>query len=79
MLQKQVVTAGKIYVDQGRRIAREVLQVSGKIITFYNYHLDTGKSCGSPSECTVRDFMRWACDEASEAELAFLKIRHSEG
>jgi hypothetical protein len=79
MLQKQDVTAGKTYVDQGRRIAREVLQVSGKIITFYNYHLDTGNSCGSPSECTVQDFMRWACDEASEAELAFLRVRRSEG
>ena len=46
-----------------------------KIVTFYNYHLDTGNSCGSPSESTVQDFMRWADDEASPAELVFLQAR----
>ena len=76
MLQNQDVIVGKFYVNQGRRIAREVLQTSEKIITFNNYHLDTGNSCGSPSECTVQDFMRWANDEASAAELAFLQDRH---
>jgi hypothetical protein len=76
MLQMQDVIVGKFYVDQGRRIAREVLQAGEKIITFNNYHLDTGNSCGSPSECTIRDFMRWANDEASPAELAFLQVHH---
>ena len=75
MLRNQDVIVGKFYVDQGRRIAREVLQTSKKIITFNNYHLDTGNSCGSPSECTVQDFMRWANDEASPAELAFFQDR----
>lgn len=75
MLQKQDVIVGKIYVNQGRRIAREVLRAGEKIITFNNYHLDTGNSCGSPSESTVQDFMRWADDEASPAELAFLQAR----
>jgi len=76
MLQKQDVIAGKIYVDQGRRIARQVLRASEKIVIFNNYHLDTGNSCGSPSECTVLDFIRWANDEASPAERAFLQGRH---
>lgn len=77
MLQKQDLIVGKFYVNQGRRIAREVLRTSDRIITFNNYHLDTGNSCGSPSECTVQDFMRWANDEASPAELAFLQVRHA--
>lgn len=76
MLRKQDVIVGKFYVNQGRRIAREVLRAGEKTITFNNYHLDTGNSCGSPSECTVQDFMRWANDEASPAELAFLQVRH---
>jgi hypothetical protein len=75
MLRKQDVIVGKFYVNNGRRIAREVLRTSEKTITFNNYHLDTGNSCGSPSECTVQDFMRWANDEASPAELAFLQNR----
>ncbi len=78
MLQKRDVTAGKIYVDQGRRIAREVLRTGEKIVLFNNYHLDTGNSCGSPSECTVQDFVHWASDEASPSELAFLQARHAE-
>ncbi len=74
MLQKQDVIVGKFYVNQGRVIAREVLQASGKIVTFYNYHLDTGNSCGSSSECTIQDFVRWAYDEASPDELAALQV-----
>ncbi len=76
MLQKQDLIAGKFYVDQGRRIALEVLRAGEKIILFNNYHLDTGNSCGSPCECTVQDFVRRACDEASKSELAFLKVHH---
>ncbi len=75
MLQEQDVIVGKIYVNQTRGIAREVLRASEKIVLFNNYHLDTGNSCGSPCECTVQDFMRWANDEASPAELAFLQVR----
>lgn len=78
MLQMQDVIVGKIYVNQGRRIAREVLRAGEKIVLFNNYHLDTGNSCGSPSECTVQDFVRWASDEASPAELAFLQARRIE-
>jgi hypothetical protein len=79
MLEKQDVIVGKIYVNQGRRIAREVLRAGEKTVLFTNYHLDTGNSCGSPSECTIHDFVRWASDEALPAELAFLGVQRIEG
>ncbi len=75
MLQKQDLIVGKFYVNPGRRIARQVLQAGENIIAYYNFHLDTGNSCGSPCECTVQDFMRWADDEARPEELAFLQVR----
>jgi hypothetical protein len=72
MLRKRDVIVGKFYVNNERRIAREVLQASGQTIKFNTHHLDTGNSCGSPSECPVQDFVRWANSEASPTELAFL-------
>jgi hypothetical protein len=75
MLQNQAVIVGKFYVNNKRRIAREVLQSSRQTVTFNTYHLDTGNSCGSPSECLVQDFVRWANREASPMELAFLQRR----
>ena len=76
MLRKRDMIVGKFYVNKERKIAREVLQTGKQIITFNTYHLDTGNSCGSPSECTVQDFMRWANDEASPAELTFLQDKN---
>ena len=73
MLQKRDVIVGKFYVNYERRIAREVLRTSQQTVTFITYHLDTGNSCGSPSECLLQDFIRWANNEASSMELAFLK------
>ena len=73
MLRKRDVIVGKFYVNNERRIAREVLRTSPQIVTFSTYHLDTGNSCGSPSECPVQDFVRWANGEASPTELAFLQ------
>jgi hypothetical protein len=73
MLTKRDVIAGKFYVNQERKIAREVLRTSGQTITFNTYHLDTGNSCGSPSECLVEDFVRWASREVSPGELALLQ------
>lgn len=78
MLRKRDMIVGKFYVNKERKIAREVLRASKQIITFNTYHLDTGNSCGSPSECTVQDFMRWANGEASPAELTFLQDRSVE-
>jgi len=73
MLRKRDVTVGKFFVNHERRIAREVLHTSRQTVTFKTYHLDTGNSCDSPSECMVQDFMRWAGGEASPAEMAFLQ------
>ena len=73
MLRKRDVTVGKFFVNHERRIAREVLRTSRQTVTFNTYHLDTGNSCGSPSECPVQDFVRWARDEASPTEMAFLQ------
>ena len=73
MLRKRDVIIGKFYVNNERRIAREVLRTSRQTVTFNTYHLDTGNSCGSPSECLVQDFLRWANSEASPMELAFLE------
>ena len=73
MLQKRDVIIGKFYVNYERRIAREVLATSRQTVTFITYHLDTGNSCGSPSECLLQDFIRWANNEASPTELAFLQ------
>jgi hypothetical protein len=75
MLRKQDLIAGKFYVNQERKIAREVLRTSPQTITFNTYHLDTGNSCGSPSECLVEDFVRWASREVSPRELSFLQTQ----
>ena len=73
MLRRQDVIVGKFYVNYGRRIAREVLRTGRKTVTFNTYHLDTRNSCGTPSECLVQDFVRWADSEASDRDLAFLQ------
>jgi len=73
MFRKQAITAGKYYVNNARRIAREVLRTNENIILFNTYHLNTGNSCGSPSECTKQDFIHWADREATVAESASLR------
>jgi hypothetical protein len=73
MLRKQDLSAGKCYVNYGRKVARAVLAANDKIVKFITYHLDTGNSCGSASECTKSDFIRWADHEATPAEIAKLK------
>jgi hypothetical protein len=78
MLRKQDLSAGKCYVNYGRKVARAILEVSDKIVTFITYHLDTGNSCGSASECTRADFVRWADHEATPAEIAKLESHEME-
>lgn len=73
MLRKQDVRAGKFYVNSGRRVAREVILADDQTILFNTYHLDTGNSCGTPSECTMQDFTRWADHEASPSEIAIVQ------
>jgi hypothetical protein len=70
MLQTQDVKVGRCYVNNNRMVAREVTAAGRQTIKFYTHHLDTGNSCGSPSECTKEDFIRWADREATSAEMA---------
>ena len=71
MLSRKDIRAGKCYVNNARTIAREVMQVSDQVVTFQTYHLDTGNSCGSPSECETRAFARWA-----ESEVPITEVVH---
>ena len=73
MLRKRDIIVGKFYVNDERRVAREVLRISRQTVTFNTNHLDTGNSCGSPSEDLVQDFVRRANHEVSPLELAFLQ------
>jgi len=70
VLREQDITPGKFYVNNGRRVAREVLRVKDQVIVFNTHHLHTGNSCGSPSECSRQDFTKWADHEASPSEVA---------
>ena len=76
MLRRQDVIVGKFYLNNGRGIAREVLQTGRHTVTFNTYHLDTRNSSGSPSECLMQDFLRWADREASPRELASLQLQN---
>jgi hypothetical protein len=78
MLRNRSVTVGKYYVNNARKIAREVLEANDQFITFKTYHLDTGNSAPSTSQCTRRDFVHWADHEANPSEIASLKLRQSE-
>ena len=73
MLRKRDIRVGKCYVNNTRTIVRQVVQVNNQIILFNTYHLDTGYSCGSPSECLTQDFTHWVDCEASPTELARLQ------
>lgn len=75
MLRKRDIIVGKFYVSGERRITREVLWTSSQTVRFNTYHLNTGNSCGTPSECLIQDFVRWAIREASPKELAFLQYQ----
>jgi hypothetical protein len=73
MLRKQAITVGKWYVNNERMIARAVLAADERTVEFNTHHLDSGNSCDSSSECTRREFARWADREASPAETASLQ------
>ena len=73
MLRKQDIIIGKFYVNSERTVARQVLRVGQQTVTFNTFHLNTGYSCGSPSECLVQHFVHWANREASPLDLAFLQ------
>jgi len=75
MLERQVISVGKWYVNNERKVARAILKADDKTVQFNTHHLDSGNSCGSASECTRQEFTRWADREASPAEKASLQNR----
>ena len=75
MLRRQAVTIGKCYVNDARNIAREVVSADDETVRFNNYHMATGNSCGSPSECARDEFIHWADREATPAEMASLQYQ----
>jgi hypothetical protein len=78
MLRSRNIAVGKHYVNNARKIAREILGIKDKIVTFNTHHLDSGNSCHSPSECTLRDFIQWANHEATHSEMTGLRYRQME-
>ena len=68
MSRRQDVTVGKWYVNNKRNVARAVLGADEKTVQFNTHHLNSGNSCGSPSECTRLEFVRWVDREASPSE-----------
>jgi hypothetical protein len=73
MVRKRDVSTGRFYVNKERTIARQVLRISRETVVFNTYHLDTGNSCGTPSEHTLGSFARWASREVPPAKLAILQ------
>ena len=78
MLRRQEVTIGKCYVNDARNIAREVVSANDETVRFHNYHMKTGNSCGSPSECARDEFIHWSDREATPAEMASLQYQEME-
>jgi hypothetical protein len=71
MLRRQDVTVGKWYVNNKGNVARAVVRVDEKTVQFNTHHLNSGNSCGSASECTMADFVRWADHEATPTSRAW--------
>ena len=78
MVESQELIEGRYYVNQSRKIMRQVVMLSDQIVVFITHHLETGNSCGSASECRVPDFLKWADHEATPVEIASLRSRKGE-
>ena len=74
MLAGRNVTTGKYYVNKARDIAREVVETRDNVVLFITYHLDTGMSNSTPSECMKQHFAHWADHEATLTEMS--NIQH---
>lgn len=69
MLARRAIEAGKCYVNEERRRAREVLRVDHHMVHFSTYNLETGKLHGAPGrQCTRDEIIRWADREATAVE-----------
>jgi len=78
MLRNKNIIVNRFYVNNARKTARQVLEADQSMVIFYNFHLDTGNACPSPSQCTKRDFIHWADREATPMELDRLQSRQME-
>ena len=74
MLADGTIITGKYYVNQSRDIAREVVEAHDNVVLFITYHLDTGRSSGTPSECVKQHFVHWVDHEATLIEIS--NIQH---
>jgi len=74
MLASRNVTTGKYYVNRARDIAREVVETRDNVVIFITYHLNTGKSSGTPSLCMKHHIAHWADHEATLNEMS--NIQH---
>jgi len=75
MLRRREVIVGKCYANNARKVTREVVAANHETVKFHTYHLDTGNSCSSPSECAKQEFMHWADREVTPAEMASLQTQ----
>ena len=78
MLPRQAIMVGKYYTNKARKVVREIVSINEKTVGFITYHLDTGNSCGSASECPKAQFIRWADHEASPSEMAKIQYQRME-
>jgi hypothetical protein len=78
MVESQKLIEGRYYVNQSRKIMREVVMICDPVVVFITHHLETGNSCGSASECRIPDFLKWADHEATPAEINSLRSRRGE-
>jgi len=78
MLRNGNVVVGNYYMDNRRRIARQVLKIADGTVIFNTYHLDNGNCTGNPSICLQTDFINWADHEATTREISILQSRELE-
>ena len=74
MLARREITAGRCYVDDAGKLAREVLRVQHQTVTYNQYDLTTGKLRGAPhGEIGRSELIRWASREATDEECSHLQ------
>lgn len=79
MLASRQIEAGKCYVNEDVRNAREVLRVERQTVVFSDYDLETGKLRGAPNKrCTREEIIHWADREATHRESRSLKREEQE-
>ena len=72
MLKKQNIAVGRSYVNEGAKIAREVVEeLDGRKVKYNAYDLVEGNSTPRLSQiCRKSELARWADREANPAEIS---------